>query len=276
MKAAYYQNFGSASEVLKIGDLSVAVPQDDEVLVRLYASGINPSDVKIRAGQRGKGIDFPYIIPHHDGAGIIESVGKNIANSRVGERVWVHNACWHRHHGTAAEYIALPAELCLPLPDNTSFVEGACLGVPAITAYASLFAFEPIKGKTILVTGGAGSVGNVAIQMAKYSGATVITTVSSAAKGKHAKFAGADLVINYRQEDVIKIIKEYTNNNGVDHIVEVEFGDNLKISKEILAPHGTIAAYGSSTMPIPELPFYPLMFKNIRMKFVFVYELPHC
>lgn len=273
MKAAYYEDLGEADKCLKIGSFSIPDPNADEVLVRIYASGVNPSDVKIRAGSRGK-IAYPFIIPHNDGAGIIEKVGANISKEYIGRRVWLYNSCWKRQFGTAAAYIALSINLIVPLPDGVNFTEAACLGVPAITAYAALTAFGTINNKYVLITGGAGSVGNYAIQMAKNMGAKVVTTVSNGEKAKIAELAGADLIINYKEENIIDKIRGFTNNHGIDHIVEVELGSNLSVTKEIIATYGTISSYGSANMPTPIIPFYPLMFKNVAIRFIFVYELP--
>jgi len=199
MQAAWYEQTGPASEVLIVGEKADPVPQAGEVVVRVHASGVNPSDVKARAGARGP-IPFPYVIPHSDGAGTITAVGEGVDLSRIGERVWTWNAAWQRADGTCAEYVALPARQAVPLPEATSFAAGACLGIPALTAAYGVFADGEVTGKTVLVTGGAGAVGQYAIQLAKWGGARVLTTVSSPAKTGVADLAGADLVINYREQ----------------------------------------------------------------------------
>ena len=271
MRAAYYQNHGAAKEVLKLGNFPIAKINDNQVLVRIYASGINHSDVKSRSGMRTK-MDSEYVIPHSDGAGIIENVGDNISSSRIGERIWIYNANYNRNCGTASEYIVIDSDLCIPLPSNIDFNEGASLGVPAITAYNSVFAFGPVEGKTLLITGGAGRVGNYAIQIAKLAGATVVSTVSSKVKSECAYSAGADLVINYKSENIIEKIKNFSDQE-IDHVIEVDFGSNISIYSEILKCGGTISAYGSHKAPRPIIDFYPLMFKNISMKFIYVYDL---
>ncbi|MGL4280395.1 MAG: NADPH:quinone reductase, partial [Albidovulum sp.] len=183
MKAVWYEGFGPAEKVLHHGDLPDPAPGPGEVLVRLHASGINPSDVKLRAGMRaGAVMGWPRIVPHSDGAGVIEDVGAGVDPARIGERVWIWNGQWQRPFGTAAEFIALPSEQAVRLPETTSFAEGACFGIPAMTAWFALFADGPIAGKTVLVTGGAGSVGRYACQMARLAGARVIATVSSPEK----------------------------------------------------------------------------------------------
>jgi len=273
MKAAWYEQQGKANEVLHIGEMSIPEVKADEVLIRLYASGINPSDVKKRQGIR-EVMQYPRIIPHSDGAGIIEKVGSGVSPDCIGQRVWVYNARLGRAFGTAAEFVSLPACLAVPLPANTSFDIGACLGIPAFTAHRCVFGNGSIKDKIVLITGGAGSVGYYAIQFAKWGGATVITTVSNHEKAECAKNAGADYIINYRNENVIDNIKKITSNKGVDHIVDVDFGGNLKTIQEIVALNGFIAAYASEGNLNPVLPFYQLLFKGVTLSMVNVYELP--
>ncbi len=273
MKAAWYEQQGLASEVLKVGAMPIPKISAGDVLVKLYASGINHSDVKRRQGTR-EIMPFPRIIPHSDGAGVIEEVGSGVSRDRIGQRVWIYNARWGRPFGTAATYVMIPEKLAVPLSDNASFEEGACLGIPALTAYASVFAEGSIQGKTLLVTGGAGSVGYYAIQFAKWGGATVITTVSNEKKAAFAKNAGADYILNYRTEDIVENIKNLTENQGVDRIVEVDFGGNLNISQDIIKLNGCIAAYASEGNPTPVLPFYKLMFKGVTLHLIIVYELP--
>ena len=221
MYAAWYEKNGVAAEVMKTGELPDIEPAAGEVRVRLYASAVNPSDVKARGGSRP--IRWPKLIPNSDGAGVIDKVGAGVYR-KVGERVWVFNGQWDRPFGTSAQMITLPAALAVPLPDQVGFEQGACLGIPVMTAHRALFADGPIAGKTVLVTGGAGVVGHYAIQLAKWAGARVVTTVSSDAKAAHASAAGADIVINYRSEDVAARIKSASG--GVDRIVEVDFGKN--------------------------------------------------
>jgi NADPH2:quinone reductase len=272
MKAVWYENIGPAKDVLMVGDMATPAADANEVLVRIKASGVNPSDVKTRAGARGS-MAFDRVIPHSDGAGIIEVVGADVDPGRVGERVWIWNGAWKRPLGTCAEYIAVPAEQAVSLPTNTSFEQGACLGIPASTAYFGVFADGEVTGKTILVTGGAGAVGHYAIQFAKYGGATVITTVSGADKAAHAKTAGADHIINYKKENVSEQILEITKGEGIDRVVEVEFGGNLKHVLPALNADAVIATYGSMADPTPSLPFYELMFKSITVRTFIVYIL---
>lgn len=272
MKAAWYEQQGAANKVLQVGEMPIPEIKKNEVLIRVHASGITPSDVKTRQGARG-GMAFPRIIPHSDGAGVIEKIGSEVPDHRLGQRVWIYNAQWKRPFGTAAEFVVLPAHLAIPLPAEVTFEAGACLGIPAITAHRCVFAHGDVKGKTILVAGGAGSVGRYAIQFAKWGGATVISTISNDEKAKQSKSAGADYVINYRNENVVERIKNITQDKGVDHIVEVDFAMNLPINREIIKSNGGIATYASMSNPNPQIPFYPLMVENLILYFVFAYEL---
>jgi NADPH2:quinone reductase len=272
MRAAWYERNGAAAQVLNVGELPDPVAGPGEVLVRVHASGVNPSDVKSRAGARSK-MPFTRIIPHSDGAGVIVGVGTGVAESRVGQRVWLYNAQWQRPFGTAASLVALPAALAVPLPDRTSFADGACLGIPASTAHHAVFADGRVVGKTLLVTGGAGAVGHYAVQLAKWGGARVIATVSGDAKAAHARAGGADVVINYRTQDVAAAVMDATKGAGVDRIVEVEFGGNLAVTEKVLKSYGVVAAYGSMAEPTPALPFYPLMYKAISVRTLLVYIL---
>lgn len=272
MRAAWYEQNGAAREVLVVGDMPGPQVAAGEVLVQVKASGVNPSDVKTRQGRSG--MAFPRIIPHSDGAGVIVDVGSKVAKARIGQRVWLFNGQWKRPFGTAAEYIALPASHAVPMPADTSFAVGACLGIPAATAHRCVFADGPVAGQTILVTGGAGAVGHYAIQFAKRGGARVITTVSGEAKAAHAKAAGADHVINYRTQDVVAAVKEVTQGQGVDRIVEVEFGANLNTSLDVIKPNGFIVTYGSASEQQPVLPFYRMLFNAVSVRLVLLYILP--
>ncbi|HVD74553.1 MAG TPA: NADPH:quinone reductase [Xanthobacteraceae bacterium] len=195
MRAAYYESNGPARKVLQLGDVETPQTGRGEVRVRLLTSGVNPSDVKSRAGLTRK-IAFPRVIPHSDGAGEIDAVGEGVSPTRVGERVWVWNGQWRRPFGTAAEWIVLPSEQAVALPANVTMEAGACLGIPAYTGYQAVLLARAKEGSTVLVAAGAGAVGHYAIQFAKKRTATVITTVSSPAKAEIARQAGADHVID--------------------------------------------------------------------------------
>jgi NADPH2:quinone reductase len=271
MKAVWYEQNGPA-DVLQVGEMADPEPGPGEVKVRVISSGVNPSDWKRRQGLTRR-IDFPRVIPNQDGAGIIEQVGEGVQASRVGERVWLFEAQNNRPFGSAAEYTVQPAGHAVLLPGNTTFTEGACLGVPAMTAHRCVFADGPVDGKTVLVTGGAGAVGNYAVQLAKLARANVISTVSSDQKARIATAAGSDHTINYRTEDVVQRVSEITGGAGVDLIVEVDFAANFNVSREILAPNSTLAIYAAGTAAQPPV---PLGFKssNVNVRFVLVYDMP--
>lgn len=272
MLAAWYEKIGPAREVLQVGEMPEPGVGRGEVRVRVYASGVNPSDTKRRSGST-EGMSFPRIVPHSDGAGIIDQVGRGVEESRMGERVWTYNARWQRPFGTAAQFVVVPTQQAVHLPDCVSFAEGACLAIPAMTAHRCVFVDGPVRGKTVLVTGGAGSVGHYAVQFAKWGGATVIATVSSEKKAAHARAAGSDYTINYKTEDVAQRIKELTKGEGVDRIVEVDFGKNLPVSLAIIKNGGVIAAYSSTGNPEPKLPFSAFMRLNTTIRLVLVYSM---
>ena len=241
MQAAWYETIGSADEVLQVGEIDNPSPGQGDVLVQMKTSGVNPSDVKTRAGARGE-LQFPKIIPHSDGGGVITAVGEGVSKDRIGERVWIWNGAFGRAHGTCAELITLPSNQAVSMPDSTSFETAACLGIPAATAFYGIFCDGSVKDQSILITGGAGAVGHLGIQLAKWSGAKVITTVSGDDKAAAAKTAGADLVINYKTDDVIEAVNDFTKGDGVDRILEVEFGGNLSVSQRVIKNNGVIAS----------------------------------
>ena len=270
MQAAWYAAIGSAEEVLHVGEIDDPSPLVGEVLVEIKTSGVNPSDVKIRAGARGE-LQFPRIIPHSDGGGIIIKVGEGVSEDRVGERVWIWNGAFGRAHGTCAEQMALPSSQAIAMSENVSFETAACLGIPAATAYYGVFSDGSAEDQTILITGGAGAVGYLGIQLAKWSGANVISTVSGGDKATVAKAAGADLVVNYKTDNVIEAVNDFTKGQGVDRILEVEFGGNLSVSEQVIKNNGVIAAYGSVAEANPSLPFYNLMFKGVKLNTYLIY-----
>ncbi|WP_420332583.1 NADPH:quinone reductase [Roseibium sp.] len=275
MRAITYDRFGLAADVLKLDDIPVPVAAPGEVLVRLRMSGVNPSDIRARAGGRPGVTEppFPKIIPHSDGAGVIEAVGDGVPSNRVGERVWIWNGQWQRAFGTAAEYVVLPAEQAVALPDHVSFEEGAVLGIPGLTACHAVLGGGPVEGQTVLVSGGAGTVGRLAIQVAAASGARVLSTVQGEKAAATAKAAGAEDVFDYTDERLADRILETTGGRTIDRIVEVEFGKNVETNTRIISERGTIAAFGSAKDMTPVLPFYPLMFKAVTIDLVLVYIL---
>ncbi len=274
MKAVWYEATGPADDVLTAGEMPDPEPGPGEVRVKIAYSGVNPSDVKRRGGANAQGMPFPRVIPGMDGSGTIDRIGAGVDASRLGQRVWLHSTSWRRPFGTCAEYAVTAPDRAFELPPNTSFEVGACLGVPALTAHRAVFGLGPVEGKTVLVTGGAGAVGFYAIQLAKWGGARVITTVSSDAKAEVARRAGADAVINYKAEDVADRVMSVTNGAGVDHVIDVDFGANLPATVAMLKLGGSIATYASMSIPQPVIPFYPMMNKNINLLWVLVYDMP--
>ena len=266
---------GPAREVLSFGEMPTPEAGPGEVRVRLEASGVNPADVGRRGGGYGRPMEFPRVIPNSDGAGIIDQVGDGVTRLKAGQRVWLFNGQRNgRAFGTAAEYIALAEQLVTPLPDQLSFAEGATLGIPGMTAWCALFADGPIADKTVLVTGGAGAVGHYAVQLAKWGGARVIATVSSDAKAEQARAAGADLVINYKSEDVAAEALAFTEGRGVDRAVEVDFGGNLATTLKLMAMNSSIAIYATNGNRTPVVPVRELMEKCIVTRALVLYALP--
>ncbi|AAV93930.1 NADPH:quinone reductase [Ruegeria pomeroyi] len=274
MKAVLYRAFGAARDVLTLEEFPAPRPGPGEVLVDLAFSGVNPSDVKARAGARAGVTELPYpaIVPHSDGSGVIRAVGEGVDVARVGERVWLWNGQWGRAMGTCAEQIALPAEQAVPLPQDVSLETGAVLGIPGLTAAHVVFSGGPVSGKTLLVQGGAGTVGFLAVQLAKWGGARVIATASAGA-AERVRAAGADAVLDYAAPDLAAAVLAANDGAPVDRIVEVEFGANAEVDAAVIAPNGRINAYGSARQMAPVLPFYPLMFKSVTLEMTLVYLL---
>jgi NADPH:quinone reductase len=262
-----YRSTGSAAEVLRVEEVDRPQPGPGEVLVRVRASGVNPTDCKIRAGLTPRPIDG-FQVPHQDGAGIIEAVGPGVDPGRAGQRVWLWLAAAGRRWGTAAEWTVLPARQAAPLPDGASFDLGASLGVPAMTAHYCLFCDGSINGQTVLVAGGAGAVGHFAIELAKRAGARVIATVSSPEKGTLAEKAGADLVVNYRSADAADQVRAFAP--AVDRVIEVALGANLKLDLAV-ARAGTMVVTYAAEAADPVLPVRACMTANVVLRFILLY-----
>ncbi len=270
MKAAVYRGTGPARDVLRVEEMDRPEPGPGEVLVRVHASAVNPTDFKARSGAVPRPI-AEFQVPHQDGAGVIEAVGAGVDPARTGERVWVWFAAHGSRWGTAAEYTVVPARQAVHLPEGASFEFGASLGVPAMTAHRCLFADGPIAGKTVLVAGGAGAVGHFAIELAKWAGARVVTTVSSPEKASLAAKAGADLVVNYRDEDAAEQIKAFAAT--VDRVTEVALGANLKLDLAVAGPSTVVVTYAADG-PDPVLPVRACMTANVTLRFVLLYGVP--
>ena len=273
MKAALYDRYGPAREVLRVEDVERPEPGPGEVRVRVQFSGVNPTDWKSRSGATPRPIDG-FQIPHHDGAGVIDAVGAGVEPGRVGQRVWLWMAAAGRRWGTAAEWTVVPVYAAVPLPDGVSAELGASLGVPALTAHRCLFADGPIEGQTVLVAGGAGAVGHFAIELAKRAGARVVSTVSGPQKAELAAKAGADLVVNYRQPDAADQIKSFAGSEGVDRVVEVALGANLQLDLAVVArPDARIVCYAAEPAD-SVLPVRACMNANVMFRFVLLYGVP--
>lgn len=273
MKAAFYEKLGSAREVLQLGVLADPHPAAGEVRVRIEWSGVNPSDVKSRMGLRSKQMPFARVIPHSDGSGVIDAVGDGVPNDRVGQRVWVWNAAWGRPHGTACEFVCLPQEQAVALPDGVEGEAAACLGIPALTALHAVLMDGGVAGKTVLVAGGGGAVGHYAVQMASRLGAArVLASVSTSEKAALARGAGADDLVFYKTEPLAERVLELTNGQGVDRIIELDLAANAEADVQMLRSGGECVVYGSSASTV-QLPFFPLIARNIQLKFFIVYHL---
>ena len=274
MRAAWFETFGPARDVLGVGEIDRPSAGPGEVLVRLRTSGVNTSDVKKRAGSFPNLLDDGPVIPNSDGAGIIEAVGEGVPDNRIGERVWVYQAQFARRFGTAAEYVAIDSSRAPRLSGNAGFDVGACLGIPVMTAHRCVFADGDVDGQTILVTGGAGRVGHYAIQWASQAGARVIASASNGADADACRSAGAASVVNHRESNLAESVFQATGGEPVDRIIDVEFGANLATSIELVRVGGTIATYSSTVVPQPVLPFLQMMYKDLVVRFVIVYAMP--
>jgi len=272
VKAIQFSKAGPAKDVLSMPDMDAGEPGPNEVRVKVAYSAVNPTDVKRRGSGRELS-NFSPIISGNDGSGVIDAVGSNIDPEQIGKNVWIFGAQAGRPMGTSAEYCTLPAWMAPELPDGATLLDGACLGVPAVTAYYSIFSDGPVEGKTILVSGGAGRVGAYAVQMAKLGGATVIAMVGKPENEAYAKELGADHVVNYKTDDVAAKVLDLTGGRGVDRVSEVAFGANIDLFPKIVTVNGVITAYSSDAVEEPVMPFLGLMFKNITMRPFTIYSL---
>ena len=273
MRAGWYERTGPAEQVTHVGEMATPTPLEGEVLVRLHASGVNPSDYKKR-GNASASPEFPRIVPHSDGAGVVAGVGRGVTDYREGDRVWVFNAQWRRPFGTAAEMIALPENLVRPLPERTSFAEGACFGIPAMTGYRTVHQAGDVAGKIVYVPGATGRVGAYAVQFAKWRGAKVIASTASGKPSQDALLAlGADVVLDRTSTDLETRILRETHQHGVDHIVEVDITGNIGFDERILAEGGSIVSFGAAAAPSLAIALAGRRARNMSLHFIFVYLL---
>lgn len=272
----YIQNGGP--EVLRVVDREIPDVGSGEVRVRIAVSGVNPTDWRSRSGQSAR-MRFPEQIPHQDGAGWVDAIGNDVDDLTVGQRVWVWDAAHGRAVGTAAEYVVLPRRQVVALADSATFEVGASLGIPALTAHRLLTVSEggpsrlspgALEGVNILIHGGAGAVGHAAIQMARWAGATVVTTVSGPDKAELARAAGADHVLDYRRQDVAKEVLAVVP-EGVDTVVELDLAANLATDTEVLAACGSVNVYATGNGELLPIPNLGLLIKNVGIRFVYTY-----
>jgi NADPH:quinone reductase len=271
VKAAWYEKQGAARNVLTVGETDEPQPRAGEVRIRVAVSGVNPGDVKKRQNSFGVGMPYPRVIPHSDGAGTVDVVGEGVSPEWIGRRVWCYGAQSYRPFGTAAEYTVVPLEQVVYLPASVPLEQGACLGIPGITAHRAVHVAGPVEGRTVLVQGGAGAVGSCAVQLAHRAGARVIATCRSESEKETASRAGADTVL-LRGEALAERIRALAP-DGVHHIVEVAFAANLMIDVQVLAQGGSIATYATNA-PTPEIPFWQLVFINARVFFIGSDDVP--
>jgi len=274
MQAVWYNKFGSAENVLEVGEYQTPEPAQGEVKVRIHASGVNPSDTKKRLGANPALLNNGPVIPNSDGSGEIVALGEGVNNRNIGERVWIYNAQFGRQEGTSAQYVCFPSSQAVWMPDNASYEIGAMMGIPAMTAHRCVCADGSVDGQILLVTGGAGRVGYYATQWAKYFGATVIATGSSSKSVEHCKQAGADFVVGHPSNKTAAEILEFTSGRKVDRIVDGDFGVNLPSVLDVLKTNGVIATYSSMTNMNPVIPFVRMMFMDITIRMVLVYAMP--
>jgi NADPH:quinone reductase len=270
MRAALYERYGPAAEVLHVAEIDTPEPGPGQVRVRIELSGINPTDWKSRAGATPRPIDA-FQVPHHDGVGVIDAVGEGVDSGRVGQRVWTWMAAAGNRYGTAAQWCVLPSRQAVQLPAGAPAELGICLGVPALTAYRCLFADGPIDGASVLVAGGAGAVGHFAIELAKFAGARVVTTVSGPEKAAMAAQAGADVVVNYRDADAADQLRAFAPQ--MDRIVELALGANLELDLAVSGPRTHIVDYAAEAAD-PVLPVRRCMNANVTLRFILLYGVP--
>ena len=274
MLAAWYNNFGKAENVLETGEFAEPKPGKGEVKIKIYSSGVNPSDTKKRAGSNPDILDDGPVIPHSDGAGEIVDVSDEKLRHRIGEKVWVYESQHNRRLGTAAEFVCLPSHNAVRLPDGVSFDIGAMLGIPAMTAHRCVFNSDGIRDRYVLITGGAGRVGHYCIQWAKKAGAIVIATSSNNKGGQDCKQAGADIILSHPSETFKEEILDLTKGQKIEKIIDGDFGRNINFLLSVIKPKSSISTYASMTEKTPLIPFYQMMNLNVQIKMVFVYDMP--
>lgn len=282
MRAVGYRATGDVA-VLESIELEPTAPGPGEVRVAMVASGVNPTDWKSRNGA----IHMPIPPGCHqvaglDGAGVVDAVGPGVDRIGVGQRVWVQLVAFKRLQGTLQEYVTIPQELVNPLPDSVPFDLGAALGVPFVTAHRALtlratgpdrLAPGSLAGTTILAAGGAGAVGNATIQLGRWAGASVITTVSSPKKAELARAAGADHIINYKTQDAATEIRKICP-DGIDLIVEVSPARNAELDCAVAKNGADIVVYANNGGDTVSAPVRSMMSLNLSWHYILLYTFP--
>lgn len=269
MRAAWYERRGPARDVLVVGEMPQPSPGKGEVRIRLAFSGINPGDVKKRSGWQGSPMPYPRVVPHSDGAGVIDAVGAGVPEARVGETVWCYGAQSYRPFGTAAEFVVVPAELAVPLPEaadqQTSLLEqAACLGIAGITGHRAVFAAGPVAGLDVLVWGAASGVGAVALQMAHRAGGRVLAVVRRAEHLQAVRALGAAEAWLADDPALVEQIRDAAP-GGVHRVAEVDFAAHIDVDAQVIATGGVISAYYSST-DRPDIPYWKLAFADVSLR----------
>ena len=265
MRAAWYENQGPPTESLVVGEMPEPIAETGELRIRIAVSGVNPGDVKKRQDTFGVGMPYPRVVPHSDGAGVVDQVGDGVDAEWLGKRVWCFGAQSYRPFGTAAEFCVVPATQVSELSADVTFEQGALLGIAGITAHRAIHAGGPVEGRTVLVQGGAGAVGTCAVRLGRLAGATVIATVQTPAQSDVATQAGAHHVVQSGEDSAAQVAAIAPG--GVDHIVEVAFAANIVRDEQMLKLGGSIATYATNAPDAP-IPFWPLVFKNVRVFFL--------
>ena len=274
MQGMCFDSFGAAGDVLQQRELPVPAVGSGEVRVQMHTTAVNPSDVKKRAGAFPNLLDAGPVVPHSDGAGVIDAVGEGVPESRLGERVFVYQAQHGRSGGTAAQWVSIASSRAPALPDEATFEVGACIGIPIMTAHRCVTADGSIAGSCVLVTGGAGRVGYYAIQWAKRFGARVVATAGNPADHALCLAAGAEHVVDHHQPGWGVALREQLGGERVARVIDVEFGANLHEVIDCIAIGGVIATYASTGVPEPAIPFRTMMFMDLTIRLVIVYDMP--
>jgi NADPH:quinone reductase len=265
MRAAWYDAQGPAAAVLQIGELDRPEPGPGEVRVRLTRSGVNPGDIKKREGWLGSAMPYPRVVPHSDGAGLVDAVGPGGNAGRIGERVAVYGAQSYRAFGTAAEYVVIPEALAVPVPSGVDDDAAAALGIPGITAHRAVFADGPVAGRTVLVHGVLGGVSSIAARLALWRGARVIGTVRRSPEVGSVDLPGLAGVVAL-DDDPEAAIRALAP-TGVDRIVEVALDANADLDAAVVANDAVVATYFARGDRV-SLPFPPLLFANVVVRFL--------